>query len=443
MLLSAVAEVGGESNRRVARRAGIHDEAQISRMLARLEDIALVENKAGHSTVGLPKQWWLTAAGEEFLRTGHATRPAKSAPRVKRPRPSAPGKAARTRRPGAKRHPGALLLRDGAGDGRRTLLLRAAAEMVDEHGYTAVTVAHIAARAKISRRTFYEMFSDREDCLFAVMRDIDAQLTSRLQTAGIEDLDWRERIRTGLWTILNFFDREPVLARFCVVESARGDDRMAAYRAELLERITGVIAEGSEESLLTETSPLVAEGVAGAVVSILNARLSKTGQRAAGGAHKDATAAGPLSDLLGELMGLIVLPYLGSGLAQEERICPFPADSASAPLPVSTPGRKQGGRHLALDPASSTGPQVRMTYRTALVLEAIAKAPGISNLGVARHAQINDQGQVSKLLARLERNGLVLNTGRGQSQGAPNQWRLTPAGEELELGIREHQRQAA
>jgi DNA-binding MarR family transcriptional regulator len=84
-----------------------------------------------------------------------------------------------------------------------------------------------------------------------------------------------------------------------------------------------------------------------------------------------------------------------------------------------------------------------MTYRTALVLEAIAKAPGLSNLDVARHAQINDQGQVSKLLARLQRNGLVQNTGRGHAQGAPNEWRLTPAGQKLEQGIREHQRQAA
>jgi DNA-binding MarR family transcriptional regulator len=112
-------------------------------------------------------------------------------------------------------------------------------------------------------------------------------------------------------------------------------------------------------------------------------------------------------------------------------------------LPVPAPGSKQGGRHLALDPASSTGSPLRMTYRTALVLEAIAQAPGVSNLDVARHAQVNDQGQISKLLSRLERNGLVQNTGRGQSQGAPNEWRLTPEGQKLEQGIREHERQAA
>ena len=125
-------------------------------------------------------------------------------------------------------------------------------------------------------------------------------------------------------------------------------------------------------------------------------------------------------------MALIVLPYLGPEVAREERIRPAPVEPAPAPLPVPAPGSKQGGKYLALDPDPSPGPQLRMTYRTALVLEAIAQAPGISNLGVARHAQINDQGQVSKLLSRLERNGLVQNTGRGQTQGAPNEWRLTP-----------------
>ncbi len=101
-------------------------------------------------------------------------------------------------------------------------------------------------------------------------------------------------------------------------------------------------------------------------------------------------------------------------------------------------GGRRGGRQLALEAAPVAGSRLRMTYRTALVLEAIAQAPGLSNLGVARHAQVNDQGQISKLLARLQRHGLVQNTGRGQGQGGPNEWRLTPAGQKLERSIREH-----
>jgi DNA-binding MarR family transcriptional regulator len=196
---------------------------------------------------------------------------------------------------------------------------------------------------------------------------------------------------------------------------------MVAYRAGLLERIVGVFAAGARESApgqgrgegatVGEPSPLMAEGIAGAVVSILNTRLS---------------SAASLTDLFGELMALIVLPYEGAGAAREERTRPAPRIEVPADAPPSAPVRA-----------------LRLTYRTALVLEAIGQQPGISNLGVARHAQITDQGQMSKLLSRLRRNGLVLNTARGHGRGAPNEWRLTPAGQELERDIREHHKREA
>src|SRR6202044_2400970 len=100
---------------------------------------------------------------------------------------------------------------------------------------------------------------------------------------------------------------EPALAHFCVVQSARGDGRVLAYREEILTRIAAAIAGGSQQSTRArECSPLTAEGPAGATVSILSTRLK--GQRQE-----------PLSDLLGELMSLIVLPYLGPATAARER----------------------------------------------------------------------------------------------------------------------------
>ena len=71
---------------------------------------------------------------------------------------------------------------------------------------------------------------------------------------------------------------------------------------------------------------------------------------------------------------------------------------------------------------------MRLTYRTARVLECIAAQPGVSNRQVAERAGISDQGQVSKLLARLERLGLTSNTGEGHAKGEPNAWKLTPLG---------------
>jgi DNA-binding MarR family transcriptional regulator len=74
---------------------------------------------------------------------------------------------------------------------------------------------------------------------------------------------------------------------------------------------------------------------------------------------------------------------------------------------------------------------MRLTYRTARVLEAAAQHPGTSNRLIGEQADIYDQGQVSKLLARLQRLGLLANTGRGHAKGEANAWRLTELGERV------------
>jgi len=79
---------------------------------------------------------------------------------------------------------------------------------------------------------------------------------------------------------------------------------------------------------------------------------------------------------------------------------------------------------------------MRLTYRTVRVLMAIADHLDASNRLIAEASGISDQGQISKLLARLESLGLARNTGQGHPKGAPNAWRLTARGEEVEGAIR-------
>jgi hypothetical protein len=49
-----------------------------------------------------------------------------------------------------------------------------------------------------------------------------------------------------------------------------------------------------------------------------------------------------------------------------------------------------------------------------------------------------DQGQISKLLARLEGLGLIANVGDGHVKGAANAWCLTERGEQVEHSLRGH-----
>jgi DNA-binding MarR family transcriptional regulator len=118
-------------------------------------------------------------------------------------------------------------------------------------------------------------------------------------------------------------------------------------------------------------------------------------------------------------MSMIVLPYLGTAAARKELEQPLP-------------------KHKRREPRASDGASrlndlpMRVTYRTMLVLSVIAVQPGASNRQVATAAEIVDQGQVSKLLQRLERLGLIVNTWPGQERGMANRWHLTPLGREIE-----------
>jgi DNA-binding MarR family transcriptional regulator len=130
----------------------------------------------------------------------------------------------------------------------------------------------------------------------------------------------------------------------------------------------------------------------------------------------------PLMNLLNPLMGMIVLPYLGPAAARRELARAAPHVPRRS-RPTANPLRE-------LD--------MRLTYRTVRVLRAIAANPSASNREVSVAAGISDQGQISKLLARLQKLGLIRNGGpkRGFTRGEPNAWTLTDTGHQLAESVR-------
>ncbi len=121
---------------------------------------------------------------------------------------------------------------------QRARLLAAATVSIAELGYARASVAHITARARVSRRTFYDLFASREECLIAVMQGALEQVGSEIAVLELAGLGWRERVRSGLFVILSFLDREPLLARVCVVQALQGAPRVLAWREEnILERL--------------------------------------------------------------------------------------------------------------------------------------------------------------------------------------------------------------
>jgi AcrR family transcriptional regulator len=304
---------------------------------------------------------------------------------------------------------------------QRARLFGACVGALEDLGYERTTVADVTGRSRVSRRTFYELFANREECVVALLEDIVARVSRELVAAGLEGLGWRERMRGGLWVVLCFFDREPALARTLVVHAARGSGGVFDTREAILTRLVALVDEGRAESGRGPgPSDLTAEGVLGAVLAIVHARLLREE---------------PLSGLLNDLSALAVLPYLGPALARRERqrAAPAPVRFSGSPQPVLA--------GAGADPLA--GLPMRVTYRTARVLEGVGRQPGASNRQVGEYAGIADAGQISKLLARLQRLGLLENRGGGRAKGTANAWALTPTGVQVARSLSGHGNGAA
>ncbi len=296
---------------------------------------------------------------------------------------------------------------------QRSRMLAAAVEAVEDVGYARMTVAQVISRARVSRKTFYDVFTDREDCFLAAFEQALSQARVIAQEAYQAESSWRDGIRAALARLLLFMDEEPGLAKLCVVEALGAGERVLDRRAKVLDELADVIDRGRKVTNGTREPPdVTAEGVVGAIFAVLHTRVLEHGQE-------------PLTDLLGSLMSMIVLPYLGARAAGRELSRP--------PLELPNEGRS---RALARHKDPLEGLNMRLTYRTVRVLMVIAEHPGASNREIAEGSGIVDQGQISKLLNRLARLNLVENLGEGQEKGAANAWHLTARGAQVERATR-------
>jgi AcrR family transcriptional regulator len=300
-------------------------------------------------------------------------------------------------------------------------MLGAMVREIAERGVANVSVAHVVARSGVSRRTFYEIFDDREDCFLAAFDEAIERIGAAVVPVYGRPGSWQAKTRAALSTALECLDDDPNTARLLIVESLAAGPRALERRQQLLAQVVAAVELGRGEGKV-DAPVLAGEGVVGGVLSVLYARLLASPSTAVGtpaspngGGQDDSLLA-----LEGPLMGMIVLPYLGATAARKE--IARPARKRSTEWPVV---RRDPLRQL----------EMRLTYRTVCVLTAVAANPGASNRVVADEAGIGDQGQISKLLTRLHERGLVENTGATLVRGAPNAWMLTARGREVQDAI--------
>ncbi len=297
---------------------------------------------------------------------------------------------------------------------QRSRMISSAAAVIAEQGYGEMSVARITGRAGVSRRTFYDLFEDREDCFLAVFEDTAARAGALVLAAYRSERGWQAQTRAALRAFLGLLDQEPGARSLLVIDALKAGPRVQQRRAALLEQLSGALHQGGSAARPGRGFPaLTGEGVVGAVLGVIHTRLMTPDP-------------GAMLDLLNPLMGVIVLPYLGPAAAERELVRPAPAIARAS---GETP------RHSIVQGEALAELPMRITYRTLLVLSAIGEHPGGSNRQVADRAGISDQGQISKLLTRLQSIGLIENSGGQQPNGEPNRWRLTARGQTVQRAI--------
>jgi AcrR family transcriptional regulator/DNA-binding MarR family transcriptional regulator len=300
-------------------------------------------------------------------------------------------------------------MRRSSSSWQRGRLLSAAFTVVGELGYEGLSARRVSERAGTSNRTFYEAFSDREDCFLAAFNHAIDGLELEMQAAWESELGWTARVRAGLTALLQALDREPAVRRLVFVEALAAGPRVLARRARVLESLAAVIDGGRANAKAPAGLPgLTAEGVVGATFGVIHARLLELRPE-------------PLVELRGALMASIVFPYRGSAAATRELARPVPR------MPLRAVRRDGDGLSRRLV-ASASPVDYRLTVRTQMALTAVAGRPGLNNSEVSEIIGLADHSQVSRMMKRLCDQGLVENT-QAHTKRQARAWRLTSDGE--------------
>lgn len=158
---------------------------------------------------------------------------------------------------------------------QRERLLDGMARTVAEQGYAATSVADVLQAARISRRTFYERFADKEDCFLAAYDAIAEVCHARVSSAFSAAPTWSDGVASGLDALLWALAAEPHFARLAVVEVLGAGPRGLARRDETMRRFAGFIQSGRAQfdEQLSPHPDVVAQAIVGGIYELLYSRI--------------------------------------------------------------------------------------------------------------------------------------------------------------------------
>jgi AcrR family transcriptional regulator len=188
---------------------------------------------------------------------------------------------------------------------QRERLLDAAAAAMAEQGYAELTVRDLIDRAGVSRRTFYQLFDDKIDCVFAAHERAFERLSEVIVAACKAQVSWPDRVAGAIAASLAFAVESPGDAQLVVVTCHTASEPKLASRGHAAhEKLADLLRAGRTQAEVAHAPPeLTEQAVVGAAMAVVGARLL---------AEEVATL--PL--LAPELTQVVLIPYLGDEGAQ-------------------------------------------------------------------------------------------------------------------------------
>ena len=187
---------------------------------------------------------------------------------------------------------------------QRERIVAAIAECSRETGYARMSVEDIVRRAGVSRRTFYEQFSSKEDAFLQAFDEVASLFVATVRKAVLEEDTFAGKIVAGFGTFLELLAISPAFANMCIVEVMAAGPAAIARRAEVMREFAELIEVNA--ALLPRTAHVPAITPHAIVGGIYEAAF----QRIAAGQAES------LPEMLPDVVEICALPYLGEARAR-------------------------------------------------------------------------------------------------------------------------------
>jgi AcrR family transcriptional regulator len=142
-------------------------------------------------------------------------------------------------------------------------------------GYSGVTVSTVIAHAGVSRPTFYDYFTDKDDCFLATHRDISERLMKHIQVA-VDQAPPEQAPQAAIRRLLERAEEEPARAQFIANEAMAGGPRALDARDHTISEIERIIEAARVDAATSAPTPdLPTRSIIGAAHWLLSQRLRR------------------------------------------------------------------------------------------------------------------------------------------------------------------------